>query len=417
MGPMRTLNDDQRRAFLYYYAPVILKRSSETASKVGRDWITNYNFDSDQVFSNNKANWEALPQWVSGGQHATWAIRPTLYTGFIEFVANGRRDAIMLFHVYHAKEENSIHDWERIEIRINGIVGNPGSGETVSHVIVTEHSTHNMRAYGNADLNFMDTPTGKHALLWQAQETEGQDLYRAEIHFVEHTWASVKGKSNARVDVNGAGKQNYHYLFVPSGDPAAVAEVGAAQLSQANAATLAAGTGVLLNTNQTKRIQYELQDLADILPTHWDGGAYAQHWKDPVIGIHIDDPVAGGLDGGPGVPTGYQVFHAGSIDSEDPNEDASGYPTKHWFWGAYEVHGSGFAGEAFATGAPAGGRAIANQDPASLNAYFRQHDYFAHDGIAQPGGPEQESGMWLPKGWNTPEGDGFDGRWEQLFPN
>jgi len=28
-----------------------------------------------------------------------------------------------------------------------------------------------------------------------------------------------------------------------------------------------------------------------------------------------------------------------------------------------------------------------------------------------------ERGEWLPRGWNTPEQGGFDGRWQQIFPD
>ena len=36
-----SLTNDQRRAYLNYYAPVIVKRGDENDGKQGRDWITN----------------------------------------------------------------------------------------------------------------------------------------------------------------------------------------------------------------------------------------------------------------------------------------------------------------------------------------------------------------------------------------
>ncbi|MEA3239820.1 MAG: hypothetical protein U9Q94_08620 [Candidatus Bipolaricaulota bacterium] len=28
-----------------------------------------------------------------------------------------------------------------------------------------------------------------------------------------------------------------------------------------------------------------------------------------------------------------------------------------------------------------------------------------------------DGGEWLPRGWNTPEQGGFNGRWQQIFPD
>lgn len=417
----RTLTDDDRRAFLRYYAPVILKRSSESNTRMGRDWMTSYDFDRDAQFSDNKANWEALQSYVTGGMHPEWTIRPTLYSAFIEFKTGERRDAILLFHVYHAKEEGSIHDWERIELRLNGIGKAPGGAEDIRYAVVTEHSKHNSRTTADPDMNFMVTPTGKHLLAWQAQETNGiVGFFRAEIHFVEETWASIQGRTStdsAKVDVNGGDAQAFHYAFVPDGDPNAVTAWNAQSISQANAQEQSAGTAATVTMGEVKRIAYELQDLADILPTHWSGGFVSRHWEAPDIQILLDEELASGLDLGPSVTKGLQLFRAGSIDSEDANEDANGYPVKHWFWGAYRLGGQSMFAEAFELGTPLGGRATANGDPGSLNAYMHQHDYFAHGGTRTDGSSDTEDGVWLPLGWSTAEADGFDGRWVQLFPN
>src|ERR1044072_3968734 len=79
------LTTAQRQAYLNYYAPVILKCADENNNKQGRDWITNFDFDQDGDFSNNRLNWLNVPQYVNSSQGATGAynnlrIRPTLYT-------------------------------------------------------------------------------------------------------------------------------------------------------------------------------------------------------------------------------------------------------------------------------------------------------------------------------------------------
>jgi hypothetical protein len=55
-----TLTKVQRQAYLNYYAPVILKRGDENDGKQGRDWITNFDFDQDGDFSNNRLNWRNI---------------------------------------------------------------------------------------------------------------------------------------------------------------------------------------------------------------------------------------------------------------------------------------------------------------------------------------------------------------------
>lgn len=420
--PKRTLTNDDRRAFLRYYAPVVYKASSESATRMGRDWITNYDFDADQSFSNNKDNWERLQDYVTGGQYPSWSIRPTLYCAMIEFVQEGRRSAVLLYHVYHAKQEGSIHDWERIEIRVNGISGAPGSGEVVRYAVVTEHSKHNSREGGDPDLNFLETALGHHLMVWQAPETDTLfDFDKAELHYVEDSWASIQARrasgSSARVDVNGDGNQDFHYVFVPGFDEEAVRSWNARSITQNNAAQLSAGTTARVSINDVRAVQYELQDLADIFATHWVGGRATRHWTSPNVRVFLASELAPGLDGGPPVPVGLQVFRSGAIDDEDPDEDRRGYPRKHWFWGAYEIGSESFYGLAFNEGAPRAGRGVANRDPESLGAYFHQHDFFVHEGSRDSGGVDSERGFWLPAGWHTAEEDGFDGRWVQLFDN
>ena len=61
------LTQAERKAYLQYYAPVILQRAEEGSSKKGRDWIANYDFDRDGNFANNRYTWaNLLSQYVAG---------------------------------------------------------------------------------------------------------------------------------------------------------------------------------------------------------------------------------------------------------------------------------------------------------------------------------------------------------------
>ena len=147
-------------------------RADESALQPGHSWITNFDFDRDGSFSTNKRNWESLSDYVSGAARTSgWQIRPTIYTALIEFMeVDGSKSLILLYHVYHAKQTNGIHDWERIEIRVNNVNGVTGSGtERVRYAAITRHYDHPVRLYGSSDLNFQETPTGRHVMIWQAQ--------------------------------------------------------------------------------------------------------------------------------------------------------------------------------------------------------------------------------------------------------
>lgn len=415
-----TLSNYQHRLFLQFYAPLLFKRVDESSSRRGYDWVTNFDFDNDKDFSNNKENWEELNSFIDGSDYHDWKIRPTLYCAMLEYMApDGRRkDATLLYHVYHAKQDRSIHDWERIEVRLTGITGNPGSGELVSYVVVTEHSDHKIRRRGHEDLNFMTTAHGKHVMIWQAEQTKPSGLfgwggfYGGELHFVEDSFETILRRidddNRAEVEVNGdSEKKNFHYLFVPQYDPSARAYWKSLTLTQSNAFDLQTGEGRgQISFTEARKINYELQDLADIFPTHWEGGFYARHWKsDKFRRVYMEEPLRGGIDGGPSVPTGLQIFNVRAIDDEDSGEDRNGYPSKSWFWGYYDLSGETVTENVYDDPH----RIAANGDPnGATGNYFRQHDYYVHDG---PSGV----GRWLLKGWNRAENGGFDGRWIQLF--
>jgi hypothetical protein len=144
-----SLSDNERRAYLNYYAPVILKRAHERRANggpslfglfpigswvnlpvvgpavgpildvstlaaqypmngidgdYGMDWITNFYFDG---YRGEK------PQ-VTGGTYTDlrmWEIRPTLYTAAIEFMSpepnapQGSKELVLIYYIYHAMDQ------------------------------------------------------------------------------------------------------------------------------------------------------------------------------------------------------------------------------------------------------------------------------------------------------------------------
>ena len=122
------LTHEQRRAYLHYYSPIILKRAHENAGgasggvggRRGHDWITGSSMAIllrwRPRLSNNRRNWalhksEFLRDLRDGDvdgdgrarRHPAWEIRPTLYTALLEFEAGDGTEAksmILLYHVY-----------------------------------------------------------------------------------------------------------------------------------------------------------------------------------------------------------------------------------------------------------------------------------------------------------------------------
>jgi hypothetical protein len=142
------------------------------------------------------------------------------------------------------------------------------------------------------------------------------------------------------------------------------------------------------------------------------------NWTCPRVAIRLDDPIRD-EKGEVQVEAGERTFLARSIDDVNPCEDRTGYPRKHWFWGAYLFDKEGnFLSEAYEKGAPNGTRGLANGQLDSHGAYWYQHDYFAHTGVKAEGeGDNAEQGHWLCRGWHRAASGGFDGRWVQLFPD
>ncbi len=443
-----SLTKAQRQSYLHYYAPLILKRADENNSKQGRDWITNFDFDQDGDFSNNRVNWLGVPQYVNAAQSGTgaynhWRIRPTLYTALIEYMEGGSKSLVLFYHIYHAtdKDGNDIHDWERVEILVRGVSGTPGGGgEYVNHVTATMHGEQLIRRpYDAGGLNFMQTATGKHVLLWQADDSDWDtfsDPYGYHAHALWHVktpYSTVASRMNtsaeAEVDLHYASDNNVHYVFVPEGSQSAVTAWGAKPLNYSNASSLASrvDNGNEVPWYSTKRITYELQDIADITPTHWAAGSqWYIHWlTNDWTYVLLESPILNEA-GQPEVSAGMQLFYLRSRDtgkSGGVGADAAVLGKKP-IWGTYSAELNseapwsqdefgGFEGLGYDSLGRTRGAASGYYD--SHNSYWWQHDFFVHSGVITSGQTNHEAGTWLAGAWYTAANGGFDGRWVQLF--
>lgn len=413
------LSAQQRRAFLVAYAPILLKRADEGDGRIGQDWITNFDFDRDGFeIANNGLNWSSeLAAFVREGRHRDWRIAPTLYTFLVEFMDRGSKSLVLLYHVYHAKDAGHTHDWERLEIRIDGVRGDPGSGERVRYAVVTEHHRSRGRRLPHPDLSFQVTGSGTHLLVWQAPQTRSWGPDKGELHFVRDSWQDLERLGSdepALVDVVGEGPLPFHYVFVPEADAGAVSAWGARALGPCNAAELASGAERdAVAVARVRRITYALQDIADLFATQWEGTS-PRRWGEPGVSVLLESPLVD-EHGAVQVPAGPQTFLNKAIDPWSGRDDGRGIIGKNTFWGTYlfDRRGwfqSGFLGTAIREGA---GRCRASARPACPGEGLWQHDYFAHEGVESRGG--QEVGRWLPGDWYREESGGFDGRWAQLF--
>ncbi len=437
----------QRQAYLNYYAPVILKRGDENDGKQGRDWLANFDFDRDGNFSNNRLNWLNIGQYLAAAQsgsgaYSHWRIRPTLYTALIEYMNGGSKSLVLLYHVYNAadKDGSEIHDWERIEIVVHGITGTPGAGgEYVNHVTVTMHKEQIMRRYYDSGMTFMQTATGRHVLIWQADEsdwdwaTSSYGYHGHALHHVRTPYSTIAGQMNsstydAKVAVTQSDSKNVHYVFAPEGSQAAVDTWKAKPLSYSSASGLASrvDNGNTVRWSSVKRITYELQDIADIIPTHWQGSAWYTHWlSSDLEDVLLESPILNEA-GQAEVPTGMQRFYTKSRDSgkSDLTDGREGVPSKKWFYGGYSAELNfeapydgdefgGFEGLGYDSYGRTRGAASGYYD--SHNSYLWQHDFFVHSGVITSDQTHYEAGMWLVGAWYTAASGGFDGRWVQLF--
>jgi hypothetical protein len=199
-------------------------------------------------------------------------------------------------------------------------------------------------------------------------------------------------------------------------------------LSYANAGNLASrvDNGDTVRWYQVKRITYELQDVADIFPTHWVGNQWYVHWlTDDYRYILLESPILNEA-GQPEVSAGMQLFYVRSRDigksgGVGADEAVLG---KNPIWGNYSIE---FNSEAFYNADDFGGfeglgvdsygrtRGAASGYYDSHNSYWWQHDFFVHSGVITSDQTHYEAGTWLAGQWYTAENGGFDGRWVQLF--
>lgn len=440
-----SLTNAQRQAYLNYYAPVILKCADENNNKQGRDWITNFDFDQDGDFSNNRLNWLNVPNYVNASAtgpsaYSNWRIRPTLYSALIEYMENGSKSLALLYHVYNAtdKDGSGIHDWERVEIVIHGVTGTPGAGsEFINHVTTTVHKEQIIRRYYDAGgINVMPTATGKHPLIWQADEsnTDGFPLghHAHALWHVKTPWSTIAAQMNsssaAEVDLPEDDDKNVHYVFVPETSQSAIETWRAQGLSYTTASGLASRVD---NSNevpwfQAKRITYELQDIADIVSTHWQGNAWYLHWlTNDYVDVLMESPILNEL-GLAETSTGLQRFYVRTRDIGKPGFVGAdeAFMFKKAFTGSYSAEvnseppydGDEFHGfEGLGLDSFGRSRGVASGYLNSHNAFWWQHDYFVHSGVITSDQTYFEAGTWLPGAWYTAANGGFDGRWVQLF--
>jgi len=251
-----------------------------------------------------------------------------------------RKDLVLQYHVYNAATENwrrksKLHDWERVEVRIKGVVGSPSTGEQVDFVVLTNCHRHLVRTSSDRDMHFMSTPTGKHVLVWQA-EWSGRSTaaYGNELRFVQDSYAQIAREraANAKAEVEVSSKdkdKNVHYVYAPETSSSAVSAWGAQAISNDNAHTLYSGydNEVTARWTGVKRLTYELQDIADISASHWSFNTWQNRWlRDDPLTVRIKTPMR--LDQAEfSIPSnGLQSFYV-KVDGDE----RKGYLDKSWF--------------------------------------------------------------------------------------
>ena len=277
---------------------------------------------------------------------------------------------------------------------------------------LTAHKKHTARLRGHGDLHYVDkvdapkTIEGKHLLVWQARWRGGNLVARkGELRFVEKNALNYK---SARTRVSKyPTKKSFHYIFVDQDAIGTPEFLGATSIRQENARALASGKRYRkdVKTKNVKRITYELQDLADVFPTHWvhanGPDRKNTNWAGKSAFVDLEQELTSNITGTPiTVPVGVQEFLTKSLIRNDP-APRQGYPQKHWFWGTYRWGQDGnWTDKAYS----------------DRKQVWPQHDYFAHIGWdSDPG--DRVLGEWLPEGWHLAENGGFDGRWVPLFPD
>jgi hypothetical protein len=238
----------------------------------------------------------------------------------------------------------------------------------------------------------------------------------------------MNSSMDAKVAVTGSDSKNVHYVFVPEGSSSAVSTWGAQALNYANASYSASrvDNGNTIRWYQVKRLTYELQDIADISPTHWQGNQWSTHWlSSDWKYILLESPIVNEA-GQPEVSAGMQLFYLRARDSGRSDFDGgdSAVLNKRPIWGTYSAEVNSEApydsddfGAFEGIGVDSYGRSrgAASGYYDSHNAYWWQHDFFVHSGVITSDETHYEAGTWLAGQWYTAANGGFDGRWVQLF--
>ncbi|NUM79243.1 T9SS type A sorting domain-containing protein [bacterium] len=444
------LTNEERKRFLHYYSPIILKRSQEGihygVSLKGWDWLTSWGFDGDQVFQENGLDWtENLHRFIekdTDPYFIYWNIRPTLYTSIIEFMENDvngipRKCLKLLYHPYQAiDKEGKLHDWEHIEVRVDMVGRTPGQGEQISYVIITTHKIQNGLKFGDPYLNFHETQDGKHVLIWRSQwdKAESNDpdnLNGQELQFVKDTIGLfTKNESSLAIvnvydpygdvtntsGINGSGtyQVNFHYVFVDEKAEGATEFWETNRIDNFSASGLFSGVdkNQQITKSEIKRIAYELQDIADILPSMYHN--YTNDWDSEIPGapnfdfeLNMSDPVYS-EDGLtieiPAHSKNIKWRARGDIDHR------SGYVGKDWFWGSSFLFCDGCGNYEHNQHSLGLFKKLSNPDNTWL-------DRTTVTCVLTNDGPYCETGYpyALVNGWHEKKRGGFDGRWVQLF--
>ena len=291
-----------------------------------------------------------------------------------------------------------------------------------------------MRRGTDSAVNFMPTATGRHLLLWQADgsnfDLPSVNPHGHELRFATTPWntiaARMESTSTAEVDINNDNEKNLHYAFVPEGSATAVATWRAQPVTPATANELASkvDNGTAVTWQATKRVTYELQDLADVVPTHWQHANWQPTGSPPVqrraagVAGHLGERRGGGqrrpaavLHGVAGQRCSPTSPTAARASCPRPGSTAPTparrTPTRS---PAPTTSAATRDSASTAPAAPAAPRAVTRPPTTPTGASTTSSSTPDVDDADR-----REIGTWLTGAWYTPANGGFDGRWTQLF--
>ncbi len=406
------LTDEEKRQYLRAYSPIVFKGANETRPEYyGHDWLLNFYFDGDSDFANNSLSAIGLLDKIKN-KAINFKLNPTAYSFILEFNEAGKKSLTMVYNLYHSRDSASIHDWERVEIRLDDVTENVLTSESVAYVVITRHSVH-VAAAAN-EVQFYNTGKGRHPMIYQAKWNDNSlgmgSMRKNELHFVRDSMATLLASSQAKLKVSDqSAPVNYHYVYIVGSDDVAVQELKAQALNTENADQLYSGSAdETIARSQVKSLQYELQDVADILVTHLDrtNPSWSGHFPILMDETPITNPSKSVV-----ASTNNQVLDFTEVANSQRSSDSErgSYTGKHWFWGTYIFNGGNFTDEARDDKQrwQASGKPEKMLFQGQAQHYFWQHDYYVHNRTG--------SAHWLPYGVLQAVNEGFDGRWSQLF--